>query len=90
MRKAEMEIEDRDEVSVTMSFEHRGEKEICKKFIFEKDVNGDIRTRDFSFVGYEIVGSERYRYFIAIFNFHFGFAHFGYIAFAFIIPTCIK
>ena len=44
-----------------MSFEHRGEKEISKKFIFEKDVNGAIRTRDFSFVGYEIVGSERYR-----------------------------
>lgn len=61
MRKAEMEIEDSDEVSVTMSFEHRGEKEISKKFIFEKDVNGAIRTRDFSFVGYEIVGSERYR-----------------------------
>ena len=61
MRKAEMEIEDSDEVSVTMSFEHRGEKEISKKFIFEKDVNGAIRTRDFSFVGYEIVGSKRYR-----------------------------
>lgn len=61
MRKAEMEIEDSDEISVTMSFEHRGEKEISKKFIFEKDVNGAIRTRDFSFVGYEIVGSERYR-----------------------------
>ena len=61
MRKAEMEIEDSDEVSVTMSFEHRGEKEISKKFIFEKDVNGAISTRDFSFVGYEIVGSERYR-----------------------------
>lgn len=61
MRKAEMEIEDSDEVSVTMSFEHRGEKEISKKFIFEKDINGAIRTRDFSFVGYEIVGSERYR-----------------------------
>lgn len=61
MLKAEMEIEDSDEVSVTMSFEHRGEKEISKKFIFEKDVNGAIRTRDFSFVGYEIVGSERYR-----------------------------
>lgn len=61
MRKAEMEIEDSDEVSVTISFEHRGEKEISKKFIFEKDVNGAIRTRDFSFVGYEIVGSERYR-----------------------------
>lgn len=36
MRKAEMGIGDSDEVSVTMTFDHRGEKEICKKFIFEK------------------------------------------------------
>lgn len=61
MRKAEMGIGDSDEVSVTMTFDHRGEKEICKKFIFEKDTNGSVRTRDFSFVGYEIVGSERYK-----------------------------
>ena len=52
---------DSDEVSVTMTFDHRGEKEICKKFIFEKDTNGSVRTRDFSFVGYEIVGAERYK-----------------------------
>ena len=61
MRKAEMGIGDSDEVSVTMTFDHRGEKEICKKFIFEKDINGSVRTRDFSFVGYEIVGAERYK-----------------------------
>lgn len=61
MRKAEMGIGDSDEVSVTMAFDHRGEKEICKKFIFEKDTNGSVRTRDFSFVGYEIVGAERYK-----------------------------
>lgn len=61
MRKAEMGIGDSDEVSVTMTFDHRGEKEICKKFIFEKDTNGSVRTRDFSFVGYEIVGTERYK-----------------------------
>lgn len=61
MRKAEMGIGDSDEVSVTMTFEHSGEKEICKRFIFEKDTNSAIRTRDFSFVGYEIVGSERYK-----------------------------
>lgn len=61
MRKAEMGIGDRDEVSATMTFDHRGEKEICKKFIFEKDTNGSVRTRDFSFVGYEIVGAERYK-----------------------------
>lgn len=61
MRKAEMGIGDSDEVSVTMTFDHRGKKEICKKFIFEKDTNGSVRTRDFSFVGYEIVGAERYK-----------------------------
>lgn len=61
MCKAELGIGDSDEVSVTMTFDHRGEKEICKKFIFEKDTNGSVRTRDFSFVGYEIVGSERYK-----------------------------
>lgn len=61
LRKAEIEIGDSDEVSVTMTFDHRGEKEICKKFIFEKDANGSVRTRDFSFVGYEIVGAERYK-----------------------------
>lgn len=61
MRKAKMGIGDSDEVSVTMTFDHRGEKEICKKFIFEKDTNGSVRTRDFSFVGYEIVGAERYK-----------------------------
>lgn len=61
MRKAEMGIGDSDEVSVTMTFDHRGEKEICKKFIFEKDTNESVRTRDFSFVGYEIVGAERYK-----------------------------
>lgn len=61
MRKAEMGIGDSDEVSVTMTFDHRGEKEICKKFIFEKDTNGSVRTRDFSFIGYEIVGPERHK-----------------------------
>ena len=61
MRKAEMGIGDSDEVSVTMTFEHGGEKEICKKFIFEKTSDNLLKTRDFSFVGYEILGSERYR-----------------------------
>ena len=34
MRKAEMGIGESDEVSVTMKFEHGGEKEICNKLIF--------------------------------------------------------
>ncbi len=54
-----MGIGESDEVSVTMTFEHGGEKEICKKFIFEKTSDNLLKTRDFSFVGYEIVGSER-------------------------------
>ena len=59
MRKMELGIGDVDEVAVTMVFEHGGEKEICKKFIFEKNSDGSITTRDFSFIGYAIVGSER-------------------------------
>jgi len=61
MRKAELEGGDRDEVSVTITFEHGGEKELCKKFIFERNTDGVILTKDFSFVGYESVGAERHK-----------------------------
>lgn len=61
MRKKELNIGDVDTVSVTILFEHDGEKEICKSFKFEKSESGIIKTRDFSFVGYAIVGSERQR-----------------------------
>lgn len=61
MRKTELNIGDVDTVSVTILFEHNGEKEICKSFKFEKLASGGITTRDFSFVGYAIVGSERQR-----------------------------
>ena len=59
MRKMELSIGDIDEVSVTITFEHEGEKEICKKFIFEKNLDSSIQTKDFSFKGYAIVGAER-------------------------------
>lgn len=36
MRKAEIGIEDSDEVSITMTFEHGGEKEICKNSSLKK------------------------------------------------------
>ena len=42
MRKMVLGIGVVDEVSVTMIFEHGGEKEICKKFIFEKNSDGSI------------------------------------------------
>lgn len=48
-----------DTVSVSMLFEHDGEKELEKSFRFEKLSNGSIVTQDFSFKGYECNESER-------------------------------
>lgn len=61
MRKKELGIGDADTVSVSVQFEHSGEKEICKSFRFERLGNGNITTRDFSFIGYAQIGSERQR-----------------------------
>ena len=61
MRKHELGIGDSDIVSVSVQFEHGGEREICKSFRFERQTNGNILTRDFSFVGYTQFGSERKR-----------------------------
>lgn len=59
MRKSELEIGESDEVSVSITFEHEGEKELEKSFTFER-VNSDyIRTKDFKFIGYKNEGSER-------------------------------
>ncbi len=57
--KAQLNIGEIGEVSVTMEFEHNGEKVIYKKFTFAKLADGLIDTRDFLFGGYAIVGSER-------------------------------
>lgn len=59
MRASEMLIGQSDELSVILSFEHDGEKILEKRFRFEKDNHGNIITRDYSFLGYEIIGSER-------------------------------
>lgn len=58
-RKAELELAEIDEVSVGITFEHDGIKEIKKSFTFEKSLDGSFRTRDFSFVGYINDGAER-------------------------------
>lgn len=59
MRKSELEIGESDEVAVSITFEHEGDKELEKSFTFER-VNADyVRTRDFKFIGYENEGSER-------------------------------
>jgi len=58
-RKAELGLAEIDEVSVGITFEHDGIKEIKKSFTFEKSLDGSFRTRDFSFVGYINDGAER-------------------------------
>ena len=59
-RKSELEIGESDEVSVNITFEHDGEKEIEKSFTFERISEDNIRTKDYKFVGYFIDGTERH------------------------------
>ena len=59
MRKSELEIGESDEVSVSITFEHEGEKELEKSYTFERVSADNIRTKDFKFIGYEDEGSER-------------------------------
>ncbi len=58
-RKSELEIGESEEVLVSIKFEHNGEKELEKSFIFEKVGADNILCRDFKFIGYENFGSER-------------------------------
>ena len=52
---------DAEKVSVSMAFEHDGEKYVEKSFDFFLDANGNLRTANYQFVGYEESGSERQR-----------------------------
>ena len=58
-RKSELMEGDSDSVSVSLTFDHNGIKSIEKTFRFEKLQNGNVVTRDFSFKGWDGVGSER-------------------------------
>ncbi len=58
-RKSEMFAGESDYISVSLDFEHEGEKSIEKKFYFEKRNDGSFITRDYSFQGWEGSGSER-------------------------------
>lgn len=59
-RKSELEIGESDEVCVSITFDHDGEKEIEKSFTYEKISEDGIRTRDYKFIGYFIEGAERH------------------------------
>lgn len=59
MRKSEMEIGDSDKVSVSITFEHDGEKSVEKAFIFTKLSDNNFRCSESSYIGYETNGIER-------------------------------
>ena len=52
---------DAEKVSVSMAFEHDGEKYIEKSFDFFLDEKNNLRTANYQFIGYEESGSERQR-----------------------------
>ena len=58
--KSSLHVGDSDELMVSILFEHDGEKEIVKKFTFEKYSTTDIRIKNYQFVGYYNDGVERY------------------------------
>ena len=58
MRKSELDEDEADTMSVSMFFEHNGEKEVSKSLTFEKK-NGVCRVTNFAFKGYETNGAER-------------------------------
>ena len=58
-RKSEMMEGDIDIVSVSLDFEHDGLKSIEKRFSFEKTQKGTVVIRDYSFQGWDGIGSER-------------------------------
>lgn len=58
MRKSELEDGEEDIMSVSMMFEHNGEKEVTKILTFSKQ-NGKCRVTNFFFKGYETIGVER-------------------------------
>ena len=59
MRKSKMEIGDQDEVSVSMLFEHNGEKSVEKSFTVERISDESFKVGPLVYRGYETTGPER-------------------------------
>lgn len=56
---AELPEFETDTLRVSMIFDHDGEKIVEKSFSFSKNTDGEIKTNDFQFKGYQNEGSER-------------------------------
>lgn len=59
MRKSKLEIGERDEVYVAMTFDHDGEKRIEKSYTFERTSETTFTTSKITFRGYEVTNSGR-------------------------------
>jgi DNA sulfur modification protein DndD len=59
MRKSKLEIGERDNVSVYLSFEHNGLKSVEKSFVFEKTSSDTFKVSVSEYRGYETNGVER-------------------------------
>ena len=59
MRKSKLEVDESDEVSVYMSFEHDGDKSVEKSFSFERTGKDTYKVSNVSYRGYETRGTER-------------------------------
>lgn len=58
-RKSELLTGESDETSVSMTFEHDGDKELVKRFRFYKNEDGSVTLKDYEFLGYVNDGAER-------------------------------
>lgn len=59
MRKSKLEIGERDEVYVAMTFDHDGEKSIEKSYTFERTSETSFTTSKITFIGYEVTSAGR-------------------------------
>jgi DNA sulfur modification protein DndD len=59
MRKSKLDIGEKDEVSVSMLFEHDGEKYVEKSFSVERTDDNNFRIGSLNYIGYETSGAER-------------------------------
>lgn len=59
MRKSKLEIGERDEVYVAMTFDHDGEKSIEKSYTFERTSETTFTTSKITFRGYEVTSAGR-------------------------------
>lgn len=59
MCKSELEVGETDETSVSMTFDHDGEKRIEKRFSFERISETSFRPQPITFRGFEANGAER-------------------------------